>query len=231
MEHGTKTYIALIIIFSLAIFSSWLIPTNQLLKGIFASPAVLALIGALYQVLRDQAAFEKQKYFDDRKRVFDIGATSHMANTAFDKHVEFCEEYMQEVHCTVGTLFREGPSGKVLENVNKTSSLRQKYAAWLTDEINTNLEPYEQAVREIGAWSGFVNSTIGDPHNSVKRSKKIDDMWQKFNEVLGLDGTEKAEEVYAIESVKKRVREILGVEELTHIRMHLIKEAVSALET
>ena len=157
----------------MAIIFAWIVPTSDLFKGIIASPAVGALFGALYQILRDQAAFEKQKYFDDRKRIFDIGAASHMANTAFDKHVEFCEEYMQEVHSTVATLFKEGPSKEALTHANNSYKLRQKYAAWLTDEINTNLEPYEQIVREIGAGSGFVEFTQNAPQYAEKGHRKL----------------------------------------------------------
>jgi hypothetical protein len=47
---------------------------------------------------------------------------------------------------------------------------------------------------------------------------------------LGLEGGDKVEETYAIEFVKKKFREILGIEELTKIRKYLIKEAVAALE-
>ncbi|MBU1369470.1 MAG: hypothetical protein KKE62_03440 [Proteobacteria bacterium] len=230
MNHIKKTYIVLSIIGSLAIVSSWVVPTTEILKGIIATPVIGALIAALYQLLRDQAAFEKQKYFDIRKRVFEIGATSHMANTAFDKHVEFCEEYMKEVHDTLSTLFREGPSKEAFNHANNSYRLRQKHAAWLTDEINSNLEPYEQVVREIGAWSGFVETSRNTPEYAEHRSQKIGEIYKKFNDVLGLEGGVKIDETYAIESVKKKIREILGIEELTKIRKYLIKEAVAALE-
>lgn len=103
-------------------------------------------------------------------------------------------------------------------------------ATKLTDEINTNLEPYEQVVREIGAWSGFVETTQNSPQYAQKRVQKIEEIYERFSEVLSLESGEKVDEAYAIESVKKRVREILGIEELTKIRKHLIEEAISALE-
>ena len=230
MKHSKKTYIAIAIVVGLAVLLSWIVPTTKLLKGVISTPAVAALIAALYQLLRDQAEFEKKRYFDMRRRVFEIGATSHMANTAFDKHVEFCEEYMKEVHETVSTLFREGPSKGALNHAANSYKLRQKYAAWLTEEINANLEPYEKAVREIGAWSGFVESAANSPQFAEKRSQKIDKIYEKFVDVLGLESGERIEETYAVESVKKRVREILGIEELTKIRKYLIREAVDALE-
>jgi len=210
--------------------SALIIPTSELFKGIIASPAVAALIGALYQLFRDQAAFEKQKYFADQKRVFDIGATSHMANTAFDKHVEFCEKYMQEVDCTVTTLFKEGPSKEAYNHATNSYLLRREYAAWLTDEMNTSLEPYEQAVREIGAWAGFVKATQNSPQYEEQRSAKLEKIYQKFNEILSIDDKQEINEIYAIEAVKKKIRKILGIEELTQIRKYLIKQAVKAVE-
>lgn len=230
MPHSIRTYISLAAIGILALISAWAAPTTDIFKGIIATPVVGALIAALYQLLREQAAFEKQKYFDIRKRVFEIGATSHMANTAFDKHIEFCEEYMKEVHDTVTTLFREGPSKEALNHANNSYKLRQKHAAWLTNEINSSLEPYEQVVREIGAWSSFVERTQNTPQYAEQRSRKIDEIYKKFNDVLGLEGGDKIEETFAIESIKKKIREILGIEELTKIRKYLIREAVGALE-
>lgn len=83
------------------------------MKGIIASPVAGSLFAALYQIFRDQAAFEKQKYFELRKRVFDIGATSHMANTLFDKHVIFCEKYIEELYKTLLTLFKKDQQKKL----------------------------------------------------------------------------------------------------------------------
>ena len=40
--------------------------------------------------------------FREKQQLFDLGVTSHMANVAFDKHVEFSEKYistMQEGLC------------------------------------------------------------------------------------------------------------------------------------
>jgi hypothetical protein len=231
VKYDKKFYMLLLIVGGVSVGISLTIPTTDILKGIMASPAVVALFIALYQILKSQSEFEKKKYFDTRRRVFEIGATSHMANTTFDKHVEFCEEYMKEVNSTVGTLFREGPSKEALTHANKSYMLRQKFAAWLTKEINLGLGPYEQVVREIGAWAGFVDQTRESPQYAEMRSQKINEIYKKFSEVLNLDNKENIDEVYAIELVQDKIREILGIEELTKIRKYLIKEAVESLES
>ena len=231
MEYKKNTYIVLAVVFLLSIIATWLVHASEFFKGLIAMPAIMALVAAIYQIARDQAAFEKQKYFDDRRRIFDIGATSHMANTAFDKHMIFCEEYMQEVRNTLEALFTNGPSSEAITHANNSLLLRQKYAIWLTDEINIGLEPYEKVVRKIGVDSCYIKETINDLHSGKNRQKAIKEMYEKFNEVLGLnDSIKEVEEEYAAEAVKKRIKEILGIEELTRIRKYLIAEAVAALE-
>ena len=69
-----------------------------------------------------------------------LGATSHMAIVAFDKHVLFSEEYVTEVNNTLRTLFREGPSEEVLKHARELYNLRQKYFVWLTNNLDLKLD-------------------------------------------------------------------------------------------
>lgn len=230
MGYRKNTYIALGVVCFVSIISAWLIQVSDFFKWMISTPATIALFTAIYQTMRDQAAFEKQKYFDDRKRIFDIGATSHMANMAFDKHVAFCEEYMQEVHSTIDAFFRNGLLVEVLGHVKKSVALRKKYAAWLTDDINIGLEPYEKVVGEIGIGAEHVNAIASDPYLIEERKKTKEDIYNNLKKVLGIDSVHKESDVYDIEAVKKRIKEILGIEELTRIRKYLIAEAVAALE-
>ncbi|MCE3241904.1 MAG: hypothetical protein K0Q83_2411 [Deltaproteobacteria bacterium] len=38
-----------------------ILPISEIAKSVMASPAALALIAALYQIFKDEAAFEKEK--------------------------------------------------------------------------------------------------------------------------------------------------------------------------
>lgn len=116
MKHSWKTYIALGIIFFFSLLFSIFVPVTQVLHDISTIPAVMALIGAVFQIFKDQAAFEKQLFLQQQQNQFTLGAASHMANVAFDKHVEFCEEYISEMHKTVSTLFTEGPTELALNH-------------------------------------------------------------------------------------------------------------------
>ncbi|MDE2156881.1 MAG: hypothetical protein KGJ32_13470 [Xanthomonadaceae bacterium] len=100
-------YLGLTIVFTASVVSATFIPVSEFISGMIALPVVAALFGALFQIARDSAAFEKQKYLQSDQQVFSLGASSHMSTIAFDKHVEFCEEYMSEVDETIGILFRD----------------------------------------------------------------------------------------------------------------------------
>ena len=145
----------------LAFILAFLLPTTELMKGLVASPGILGLIAVLYQLIRDDASFERNKTIQGLQQSFGLGASSHMANRVFDKHVEFCEKYLVEVHLIADKLFREGPTKDAVNLGNRLYSLKLEYAVWLTDDINDSLFLFEQGLRELGANQGFIDSTRG----------------------------------------------------------------------
>lgn len=212
-------------------------PVDKLFKGIASTPAIAALLGALFQLFRDQAEFEKKKYLQQQEQIFNLGATSHMANIAFDKHVEFCEKYMKEVHQTISTLFAHGPSEKVDLHLGNLIEIKREYAAWISDEIASQLEPFEKALNEVGALSGLSNSlgksnSLGEEDQQARKNA-IKKMYQIFREILNLKKDPEIVEnsEIAVEIVKKKVRSILGVEELTKLRKILINRALAFIES
>jgi len=152
-----------------------------------------------------------------------------MANTAFDKHVEFCEMYMAEINSVVNALFREGETTEALKYASDLYLLREKYAVWLTKEINNNLETFEIALRKLGANTLFVERTHGDERHESQRQIKIDSSFKLFGEILGLETEAEFTEEHAAEAIKEKVKGILGVEELTGLRKHLVHEASKML--
>lgn len=225
-----KRYIVIVLVFICSFAGAWLLPVSELFKGIFSTPAVLALIGALFQLLRDEALYMKNLELQLQQHLFNLGAMSHMANVAFDKHVEFCEHYMVEVHKTLSTLFKEGPTKKTLEHANRFVEIKQEYAAWVTDDISEQLFPFEQALRELGAAKVFVTTIAGEPEYEGQRKMAVKQVWDKFNDILTIRG-EQPDEHVAIEAVKKKLREILDIEDLTKLRKGLILQARSSLGT
>lgn len=203
---------------------------TQLLSG----PAYLALFAAILQISRDQVSFERSFALQSSQNGFVLGASSHMANIAFDKHVEFSEEYVREAHLTIRTLFKEGPTGEALNHANNLTMLRQKYFIWLTSDLDGKLSRLESALRKLGAGANFVKHDTG----TEAQQRAIAGMYLGFANLLGRDimGTDSWQgdtlsEDDAINKVIFRFRIILGTEELTKLRSELIKNAVANLNS
>jgi hypothetical protein len=202
--------------------------------GIFAiaSGQLVWLIKALVgqSLARDIETFkaELQKVHADQleeaKNHFTVGATSHMANVAFDKHVQFCEEYVEEVFRVMEKLFRQGPHEDALQYAYDLTNVRKRRAVWLTPEIESILERFEGAFRKIGASAGLVKAMPGDP-------KGIKVMFEEFAKVFGPEygfkewNGEAVAEDYTMVSIIASLRKVLGIAELTRLRSEFIKRA------
>jgi hypothetical protein len=161
---------------------------------------------------------------EDAKNHFIVGTTSHMANVAFDKHVRFCEEYVEQVFRAMENLFRQGPHEDALNYAYVLASVRKRRAVWLTPEIEAKLEKFEAAFRKIGASAGLVKAMPGDP-------KGIKVMFEEFAKVFGPEygfkewNGEAVAEDYTMVSIIASLRNVLGIAELTQLRSEFIKRA------
>jgi hypothetical protein len=226
MKHNKTTYIILALVFIASVVATILLPIDALFKGIFASPAILALIYALFQLMRDQASFERQLEIQAVHQRFNLGATSHMANKAFDKHIEFCEAYMGELQSTFYNLFKNGDTEEAIQYANKMFAIREKYAIWLTKEINEQLEAYEKLIRKLGASAHFIDITRESSSHAEQRSLHIDSNHELFARLMGVNSNEnEIDHGKAIEGAKIKIKAILGVEALTQLRSELMQHA------
>lgn len=175
----------------------------------------------LFEFALQTAASDRESEARNR---FALGATSHMANTAFDKHVEFCEEYAAEMNDTVTILFSEGPTKKALEHAGKLVDIRVKWNLWLTPELETNLGRFEGVIREIGAKAWLIDQIHGDD----SRPAVVKEMYTQFAEAMGLEkwDDKPVSQELAFTKVKDKLREILGIKELTVLRSEFIKRAL-----
>ena len=221
-----KTFlIGISIITVTSIVVTFYAPINEIYRGIASLPAITALFAALFQLFRDNASHQRSLQLQQEQQLFNLGATSHMANTVFDKHVEFSEKYLTEVHELVVTLTREGPTKSALEHAGKLYSLRIAYTAWITPEIDEKLMPFERAIREIGAKSGLIEALSGAEDKKKDRKNAVKEMYDIFSSVMDIGEREVKDEDATVVEVKNRVREILQVNELISIREYLIHRA------
>jgi len=200
---------------------------SEVILSLAGIPAVLALFGALFQLARDRIEFDRSVLMEQSKNAFTVGATSHMAIVAFDKHVLFCEEYITEVRAALDTLTRRGPHADLLVHSSKLYAIREKWALWITPEIGENVGGFENALRRIGsdAW-------LADQHLDMEdRPALVKKMFSEFKTVMGIDIPEEeqlSEEVRVLK-VFEALRKALGIEQLTSLRSELIQRAVTNL--
>ena len=195
--------------------------------GLIAKPIAIsaagALLGIIVQIFRDDAAFKKSQFLQDKNNDFILSATSHMANVAFDKHAAFAEKYVAEVHHCIGSLIQTGATKNALEQARNLGAIRREFTIWETDDMSKTLDRFEQALRTIGAQVDGLR----DSPDSAARTKKLKEVYDIFNKVLGF---EKAPETLSDEIVWsvviQRIRELLNIAGLTKLRQNYIKRAL-----
>ncbi len=219
-------------VFVASALAAFFIEPNTVLTYILSLPASTALYAGLLQLLRDQRSSDQAHALQAAQNGFIIGATSHMANVAFDKHVSLSEEYVCELYKTLRTLFREGPTAKALGHANTLSQVREKYAVWLPLDLDQKLRQREAALRKLGANARFVEHQLG----SDAHQRAVANMFREFAALLGRENMgadswegEKLEEDEAIEKVIARFRDVLGAEDLAKLRIEFIKRAIENL--
>lgn len=86
MRFTKKVYLACAVVMLLSLILALLFPTREILQSILATPGAAALVLALWQLLRDEASFAKERLLKQEERIHALGVSSHMAEVAFDKH-------------------------------------------------------------------------------------------------------------------------------------------------
>lgn len=227
MSRSQKTYSAFAAIFTVSLAFYYWNPGDAAIQFLASIPLVGTLIAALFKILHDQVAHERAMLALAAQNHFSLGASSHMANVAFDKHVQFSEEYAEEVFKTLSTLFKKGPTQEVLQHTSNLYTLQQKYAVWLTSRVEKDLETFESALRRIGANAGYIR----DDPSAEDRQQRLGEMYQTFAEVMGFEkwqGEQLTDEL-AISMMIRRLRKILGTEELTEMRSAIVSKAIAEL--
>ena len=98
-------YLVFVLFFLGSLVGVALLPSRSTLQHVVALPAFGAFFAALLKIFLDLLAHDRALLLLEAQNAFSIGATSHMAIVAFDKHVTFCEEYLGEMYQTLSTLF------------------------------------------------------------------------------------------------------------------------------
>jgi hypothetical protein len=195
MRLSLPIYAVLLVTFALAFGAAAYFSDSEFVRA----GVVIPLLGVLYQLTRDHAAYDRELLTQERSFQFTIGAASQMANLAFEKHAAFSEKYMGEVHEMLHQLWREGENEAVLQHATNLYKLREDFACWLTSSIDSELDKFESALRKLGANSHFVDTTAGHATYEVQRSRIIESNFKLFQEILGMEG--ELNEDHAVQSI------------------------------
>lgn len=198
-----------------SVAAAWFLPVSETFKGIAAIPGIAALCGVLVQLWSEKRAHERARELLFRQQDFALATASHMANIAYDKHVAFCEKYIERTNQGLGELMRDGPSLNVLKFASDLMRIRIDHTAWLTAEIEAELLPFEAALRKIGAGEGLLPSVpVGE-----RRTRLVDEIYKAFGVVIGthLPATDD-EKAITTAKVIDHLRDVLGIKELTALR-------------
>lgn len=230
-----QQYKAYLIILCVCIVSgvSYFFAKNQAFLQILISiPFVGSLITALVQVLKDQAAHERALILQEAGNRFILGAGSHMGNVAFDKHVEFSDKYVKEALATLTTLLQNGPTKEALKHAWALLDIRNEYIIWLPDGLEKALDPFEKELREIGATAHYVEAVRESKKDSEARSKALEKMYNMFATIMGFNEWQggKLNDELAIAAIIRKLRSVLGTEELTSLRTFILERAIKEIK-
>jgi hypothetical protein len=225
MKRNWKIYTAVAIVFAISSLATIVLPISEIARSVMASPAALALIAALYQIFRDEAAFEKEKKIKEEEKLHALSISSHMAVVAFNKHAEFSEKYLEVMRKGLAELTAKGPCAEALKLAGDLRETRLDYAAWVTKDTRDLLFPFEKALTQIGINHVVLKDMpVGD-----ERSTTVQEASDLFMQVMEFEkGTE--EKQIGVSKVVERIQDLLGINELTRLRKQVIKQANKALE-
>jgi hypothetical protein len=139
-------------------------------------------VKARYSKELAEFAHEKSVLLAEMQNAFAMGTSSHMATVAFDKHIGFCEEYVEAMSNALNTLIQDGMKEKPLD-AKDFFRIRQKWAIWLTQEMETELDRFEQEITKIGGDAQVFEFT-GIPLSNERSIKRV---IADFREVLGTE--------------------------------------------
>lgn len=102
--------------------------------------------------------------------------------------------------------------------------IRQRFVLWITGKMAAELQKFETALQVIGAKAHWIDMEPDHPNRSVA----IGEMYSLFAEVMGMQtwhGGPMSEE-RAVETIIQKLRNVLGIDELTELREALVSQAL-----
>lgn len=160
------------------------------------------------------------------QQLFNLGVTSHMANVAFDRHVAFSEQYISRMQKGLTELFQTGPRGESLKICSDLIDIRLSFRAWITEDLETKVMPFEDALRQIGA----KNIVLEGLAPGTERTRVVNEMYEIFSDVTGLKREGQVDERLAPRRIISHLQDLLEVQQLSRLRRAVVQAAIDGLE-
>ena len=176
-------------------------------------------------------AFKKeiQSELQHEQQVFNLGAMSHMAETIFDKHVEFSELYIEKVMDSFHYLRSNRDSEKALVFSGDLTKLRFKFSAWLTNDIDVQLMRFEDKLRNLGANSEYIKMPKGKGTNQADRDQAARELLEILSAFTSWKEPSSTHPDVQLNYIQNSLRDVLGVDELVKIRELIVQNANNQL--
>ncbi len=223
-----KTWLVFIVLV-ISFFGAYFLPISELFKGLVTLPGIGSMCFVLFQIFKDEWRHYKDIDLQDKQQNFILSTSSHIAEVVYDKHILFCEEYIERVQRGRQELFRDGSSPNAMNIGADLVRIRHKHSAWLTDAIENHLKPFEETLIKIGSDESFLRMTASQGMDDRKK-RIIDELFRSFGLVLGHEKALNDEEANIhIDKIIDKIRDILGIKVMTELRSKAIDVALDRL--
>lgn len=223
-KFTTKMYVALIVVSVVSIFLSLFLPISEQYRGLFNISGAGGIVGIIIQIFRDHIAYERSKLIQQQQQDYSLAVTSHMANITFDKHVEFCESYINALMRGLFKLWASGPSKVALDISIELKTIRQGQATWIPPEVDNKLIEFENGISSMGLKSYKLDTLpVGE-----ERTKVVKESSNIFKIIMGIQESD-SEQLKGIAAmrIKEYLQGVLGINELFELRKKAVNDAVS----
>ena len=221
-------YVAGIIVAIVSFIAVKILPVSSYIRDLIAIPGIggllIIIVQEIIQFRRDHEEHKRNLELKEKEQDFTLGIASKMAELTFQKHVDFSEKYLAEAYDKLKKIGAKGATGELLFDAGDLASIRRDYAPWLTEKIKSNLIPFEENLRKLGVSIQMLNIPgLMAPERAVFQER----MQKAFAALLDTDGKEDTEGNIA--KIIGILREILGTDEITQLRLYALKDAISKI--
>lgn len=198
------------------------LPVTGVLQGMVALGWPASMVGLVIVIVRDNLAHARAAELQERQHLFEMGAASHMAAMIFDKHIAFCEEYLNALFDSLEAIKCAGPDKRMADVATKLWQVRRKYLAWLDEDLDRELIAIENAVRSMAIGSTQMEQTLRADEERMKIFKGI---YETFHAFIGM--REARDQEGSIASILEQFRALLGVRALINVRNLIVRKFAS----